>query len=529
MNHTPDAAGPAEATSPRDRWVLAGILVLAALLRLYKIGQQSLWTDEVMSIAMVTQVESGMMYFLHGPLHSVLLQFWSIWYGMADAWTRCLSAAIGVATIPFVYVLTRRLAGGQVALLGALLLAISPFHVWYSQEVRNYALLIGMTAAAQLLFLRVLEGPTTWKHWLGVGLMSMGLVLTNLAGAFLIAAQGAYLLFARRRLLAPFVAVNVVAMLLLLPWWLHAQSVANEGAGLVAGGTLRHTNFHPLALPFALSVYSVGFTVGPSLNEMNRSLSMELLRPHLWYFVPVALIYGALFLRGWWRLRGQVGGKLFFFLWLLVPLGITALLAIANIKVFNPRYAAVAFPAYVLILAHGLQGLRRPIQVAALALVILASGYSLWNHYENPRYWKPDARSAAAYVNERFEAGDCVIIYTLEKPFRRYFEGEAELDRVPWAAPTSPERLQAYLEPRLRECSRIWLVNYRGWYLDPDRLIEAELGRRWRRLEDRSFVGMDVALFAAPEKAQGAVPGAAAENAPGAAPGTAPGSPPGTN
>lgn len=498
MHHASDAAGPADAASPRERWVLAGLLVLAALLRLYQIGQQSLWTDEVMSIAMVTQVESGMKYFLHGPLHSVLLQFWSIWYGMSDVWTRCLSAAIGVATIPFVYVLARRLAGGRVALLAALLLAISPFHVWYSQEVRNYALLMGMTAAAQLLFVRVLEGPATWKHWLGMGLMSMGLVLTNLAGAFLIAAQGAYLLLARRRLLAPFVVVNVLAMLLLAPWWFHAQSMANEGAGIVASGPLRHTNFHPLALPFAFSVFSVGFTVGPSLDEMNRSLSMGLIRPHLWYFIPVALLYGTLFLRGWWRLRGRVGGKLLFSLWLLIPLGLVTVLAILNIKVFNPRYAAVAFPAYVLILAHGLQGLRRPVQAGALALVILASGFSLWNHYENPRYWKPDARSAAAYVNERFEAGDCVVIYTLEKPFRRYFEGEAALDRVPWAVPTSPERLEAYLAPRLDACRRIWLVNYRGWYLDPDRLIEAELDRRWRRLEERSFVGMDVALFAPP-------------------------------
>ncbi len=496
MPHHNPATGLDRPIPARDRWLLLGLLALAALLRFYKIGQQSLTTDEVMSIAMVTQVESGMMYFSHGPLHSVLLQLWSIWWGMSDVWTRCLSAVLGLATIPAIYVLGRRLAGNRVALLAALLLSVSSFHVWYSQEVRNYALLMGLATASQLLFLRVLQGAR-WTQWAGLGLMSVALILTNLAGSFLIAAQGAYLLFFRRRHLLPFALVQILAVVILLPWLIHSHTAPDAG-GLVSAGPLRHTNFHPLALPFAFSVFSVGFTVGPSLDEMNRSLSLELIRPHLWYFTAAALLFGALFLRGWWRLRDQVHGRLFFALWLFVPLGIVTLLAVFDVKVFNPRYAAVAFPAYILILARGLSSLRRPVLIPALLLVLAANGLSLWNHYENPRHWRPDARRAAAYVNENLEAGDCVLVYTLEKPFRRYYEGTPALDRIPWVVPTSQEHLGRYLDPRLDACRRIWLVDYRGWYLDPERRIERELEHRWGLVAESSFVGMKVSLYAPP-------------------------------
>ena len=48
----------------------------------------------------------------------------------------------------------RRLAGPRVGLLAALLLALSPFHVYYSQEVRMYGLvtLLGLAAFSFLLY-----------------------------------------------------------------------------------------------------------------------------------------------------------------------------------------------------------------------------------------------------------------------------------------------------------------------------------------------------------------------------------------
>ncbi len=56
---------------------------------------------------------------------------------------RGLSVLFGVLTVPLIYgvawqLFRRRLAG----LLAALLLAVSPLHIWYGQETRMYTLLI---------------------------------------------------------------------------------------------------------------------------------------------------------------------------------------------------------------------------------------------------------------------------------------------------------------------------------------------------------------------------------------------------
>lgn len=487
------AANRAKRIPSRDQLWLVAIILLAAVLRFYKIGQQSLWTDEVESIWSATQVGYGMKHFFHGPLHAVLLQFWSIWWGMSDVWTRCLSAVIGLTTIPLLYLLGRRLAGGRVALLAAFLLAVSPFHIWYSQEVRNYALLIGLATASQLLFVRMLEDARL-RHWVSLGLLSMALLLCNTAGIFLIAVQGMILLVSHRRHLVPFVVVHLIVAVVLLPWVIHCQTAWDPG-GFGYDAPLRKINFHPLAIPFAFSVFSVGFTVGPSLNELNQALSFALLKPHLWYFIPTAILFGMLAVQGWRRRRGHTHGTIFYTIWLGLPLLLISIAAVLNIKVFNVRYIAVSLPGYMLLLAQGLTTWRRPLRVILTGLLVLACGFSIWNHYYNERYWKPDARSLGQYVNERVAPGDGILVYTTHEPFLHYYAGEAPVERIPWGTPHREDRLNAYLNPRLEQFDRLWLVNYRGWYLDPENRIETELKLRWRLVEEVRFVGTKASLF----------------------------------
>lgn len=496
------------AAQGRDLWTierrhwgwLAGILLLAAALRFFRIGYQSLWTDEVRSIWAVIRMEEGLQHYFHGPLHAVLLQLWSLWGGYEDGWARALSAVIGLATLPLVYQLGRRVGGGRVGLLAAFLLAISPFHVWYCQEIRNYSLLIGLAALSQILLLRILDGGGP-RAWLGLGLTSLGLVLSNFAGAFLIAAQGIYLLAYRRRLLPRFLLVQALVLLVLIPWLRNYESrwtpelVGREGA-------MRAVNFHPLAVPFTFSVFSVGFTVGPSLDEMNRSLSLGLLAPHLWFFIPSGLLFALLFARGLWRKRGEAEGVGFFVVWLLVPLLITSVLAILNIKAYNPRYAAVAYPALLLLYGLGLDSLGR-IAKASLALLLIASfGISLGNHYVSPRYMKPDARSAAAHVEKHLESSDAVLVYTHDDPFRYYYRGSVPCERLPWNLPYKEGALRELLDRLAREHERVWLVDYRGWHMDPEGRIPAALDREWTEVSRVPFTNLDVSLYADPRGRQ---------------------------
>jgi mannosyltransferase len=479
--------------SEARRWLLV-LIALAAALRFFQIGQQSFWADEVFSLWIIPRGEDGLHHFFKGPLHAALLFLWSLWGGYGDAWTRSLSAVLGLATLPLLYLLGRRLGGHRVGLTAAFLLAVSPFHVWYSQEMRNYSLLMLVAVISQLCFLRLLDRGHR-RDWILYGVTVVVALLTNFAGSFLPFGQGLYLLLRRRDLLARFVAAQALVALVLFPWLRGFDSGwSPEMAGKSA--VLRGVNFHPMALPFSFSVFSVGFTVGPSLDEMNRALSLKLLVPHLWYFIPVAILYAWILVRGLIAIHHNREGQAFYTTWIAVPLLLVSVFAVLNVKVFNVRYMAVAFPGYLILLAEGICLSRSSRRNALLVLIAAACCVPLWNLYFVPRYWKPDARRAARYVESQVRPGDAVRVYSIPEPFQYYFHGESPAEVLPWDLLVRPENTRRLLDDLDRRYDRLWLVDYRGWYLDPENKLPGIVAERWKLVDVRPFVGVKVLLFA---------------------------------
>ena len=147
-----DAANPTHpesGSSPSATITLVTVLLVVALwtlLRLYRIGAQPLWVDEASSLRFargsLTQLWSWRELVDPGnpPLYFSLLHGWLV-FGDSEASLRLLSAVFGVLTIPTVYALGRTIRDHRLGIVSALLFAISPFQVWYSQEARAYSLL----------------------------------------------------------------------------------------------------------------------------------------------------------------------------------------------------------------------------------------------------------------------------------------------------------------------------------------------------------------------------------------------------
>jgi len=92
------------------------------------------------------------------PLYHLLLWFWVKLTGSSVFALRFLSLILGVLTVPLVYRLARLAFGELVGLLAALLCAISPFQVYYSQEARMYALATFFTTLSMFLLARIVSG-----------------------------------------------------------------------------------------------------------------------------------------------------------------------------------------------------------------------------------------------------------------------------------------------------------------------------------------------------------------------------------
>lgn len=168
----PQPSAPrADATSAlAPWWPLVAITILAAVLRLSTLGEQSFWYDEAFTPVHV--LRPGLIATLHNFVHSENTP--PLWYvlewavsrvlGTGVVALRLLSALAGIATVPVAWLIGRELQGPsthRAAIATATLVAVNPLFVWYSQEARAYGLFVLTASLALLCFLRALHDRST--------------------------------------------------------------------------------------------------------------------------------------------------------------------------------------------------------------------------------------------------------------------------------------------------------------------------------------------------------------------------------
>ena len=144
--------------------LLGAITLLAAGLRFYKLGEWSFWFDEVFntnralnnykdleSIIQTTVSHKflPLSIILSGPVVNAL--------GNSEWNARLVPAIIGIISVPILYFPTRRLFGWGVGLITALLLALSPWHIYWSQNARFYTALLLLYTLALFAFFIAIE------------------------------------------------------------------------------------------------------------------------------------------------------------------------------------------------------------------------------------------------------------------------------------------------------------------------------------------------------------------------------------
>ena len=230
MSTTTGHPSPRRASSASVPWIaLGGVVLAAVLLRFPTLAVQSLWFDEAATWDLVRQPFGEMLHRIpsgesNPPLFYVLEWAWMRVIGDGEAGLRSLSALAGVLTVPIAYGIGLRLAGRRAGLATAALVAVNPLLVWFSQEARSYSLVVLLSAAALLLFLRCAEDerPSALGAWAVVAILALA---THYFAAFVLAPQALWLLWRHPRRGAATAAVGALALagLALLPLLL-AQS-----------------------------------------------------------------------------------------------------------------------------------------------------------------------------------------------------------------------------------------------------------------------------------------------------------------
>ena len=216
------------------RVTVAGLTVLAALLRFARIGHQGFWFDEA-NTALLVHFSPGKMLGLlpqtesTPPLYYCLAWLWARIFGFGEAGLRSLSAVAGVLPVPVAYAAGTKLISRRAGLIVAALVTTSPLLIWYSQEARSYELVVLLGAITLLTFAYALAAPT--GRSLAAWAVACALALaTHYFAVLAVVPEAAYLLGVHRRRRSVQVAVGVIALagLALIPLAMSQQGTGNS-------------------------------------------------------------------------------------------------------------------------------------------------------------------------------------------------------------------------------------------------------------------------------------------------------------
>lgn len=178
------------------RQVLLGLILLAGLaVRLPDIGSQSLWNDEIYSIAVRGSQSLPDLLVVpqdpHPPLYYALLRTWMQVFGSSPLAARSFSLVCSLLSVYVGYLLATRLFDDRTGLVLAGLLAVSVFHVHFGRTARMYSLFVLTTVVSWYGLLDVRTGTSLQRA--GYGVSTAAVLYTHVFGVFVVAAQWLYL------------------------------------------------------------------------------------------------------------------------------------------------------------------------------------------------------------------------------------------------------------------------------------------------------------------------------------------------
>jgi mannosyltransferase len=482
---------------------LACVVLVGALLRFTALRRQSLWFDEVDVVVRAQQPLGEVLRTFvaageNGPLYNILLALWIRVAGISEIAVRFPSAVAGTFAIPLLYLLGRRLAGPHVGLLAAGLLAISPYHVWYSQEAKMYTLVVLLALASSYTLVEALQRNQR-RWWAAYALLTTLMFYTHVATVLVFVAQSLYVVATRRAWRGRERGWLLAAAVLTLPY----VPIALWAMRVVGGGV---STWHAdVGLWDAVRIFGTRLAI--NRYEMPVQERAAIL------FTLLAVIGVVTMARvdrraHWWLLATTLT---------LVP--VVGLWAVSlRQSVFSDRYGIVALPAFLLLVAAGTVWLVRQryawlLGAVVLFLLVSLSWASLRDVNRSHTAQKEDWRSAYAWVAERQQPGDALIVHPnyIITTYTYYSQREPRLQGLPLATiPTF--RVRWLDEPLMIQMigdqigtpARIWLVQSpdRVPLDDADGTLEGWLARDGEQIDELVVNGVRVTLFDMQESAR---------------------------
>lgn len=447
--------------------MIVPILLLALVLRLVLLNQ-SLWLDEAISVLSAKSL--GFWHFttgypmgdFHPPGYFALLWVWGRIFGFSEVAVRMPSVILGVLTVGLTYLLGKDLFSKKMGLLAALLLALGPLHIYYSQEARMYSLAVFAVTLSFYFLNKVLNN--NYKFIVFYILSIILVFYSDYVAYFALLSQFLFVLVFFRSKLKVISLSFIGGFLGILPWvMVFPQQLAGgrENAEQVAGWAkvVGGANFKNLVLVFIKTV------VG-RVSFSNKIVYAGVL-------IPLLIFFGVVGEKGLKKIDKET--KLLL-CWIFIPLS-AAFFVSFYIPVLAYFRIVFILPGIYLLLARGLNSLQGKIFKLALGVFILVSLTFLGMYCANPKFQREDWKSLVEYLNQKNSQEGLVLFKntTIPAPYLYYDQQEITVQNALAKFPAENPKDIVNLNSVLQGKNKVYLVNYLVEISDPNRLVEQEL------------------------------------------------------
>lgn len=388
--------------------ILLLILILALGLRLANVGTQSLWHDEAYS-ANVSALALGEIFSKQisdptPPFYYWFLHFWILLFGASETSLRFPSVLFNLAAIFMVFQFGKKYLDEKTAGIAALLFALSPYQIFYSQEARMYSLFVFLSIWSIWEFRRALD-KTGWFAWIRFGVVSTLLVYTHAFGVFLLVGLNFFVLDIRLR-----EKKNIT------PFWLVQIGIVGL-FGLWMVPTLDRLS--AIGFPFepwsewSHFLQTFGYFCCTGWRIPDDRLENLIVFAGSWVFISVIVSSFYFFLR--------TKNRELPFLWSVGLIPLLLIFSISWVKpIFVPgRYDVAFYPACALLAGYALARFHRVIQIPILIFFLGMNGYFLHSYYLE--FKKSSDRELAEYLRKHVDEKDTVIFSNLTHAAANYY------------------------------------------------------------------------------------------------------------
>jgi len=423
--------------------ILLIIMLIGSILRIVYLDDNSFWTDELLSICHSNNINNLSTFFsphcgnAHPPLYFLLLRFWSLG-GEGEFYLRLLSVIFGILVIPTAYLLGRQFFDRKICLVGAFLVAISPFHMLYDREVRMYSLFTLLTIISLYFFIRALREEKS-IFWIGYTIITILNTYTHYHAFLIILLEWVFFIvrykYYKHLLKKAIISQFIVAFC--FSFWVqsflfHLKHSSVLGEDVTRFPTIFGAWIKPCYLFFS-------FSLGQTIMPWNYKI-----------VIPAIVIFSCTFI---WGIKSMIKYKetlLFFLLSLFVPIFVG--LFITDLM---PRYFVFLAPIYYLIIAKGISSFPNiKVKVVSMIIITILLSFSLNNYYTGREFhilanvdpW----REVGMYLKENVIEED--IVFNIGGVPINYYTGF----KIPILRENALEVLREDLQKK--KFKKVWLI-----------------------------------------------------------------------